>query len=76
VLVPALAADRRGVRLGYGKGFYDAFLPHTRALRVVPVFDACLAASLPSEAHDEPVHVVVTETQTLRISRGLLQTGS
>jgi len=75
VLVPALAADRRGVRLGYGKGFYDAFLPHTPALRVVPLFDACLAEALPAEPHDEPVHVIVTETQTLRISSAPLQKG-
>ncbi|KAA0024316.1 5-formyltetrahydrofolate cyclo-ligase [Antrihabitans cavernicola] len=54
VLVPALAVDRRGVRLGRGAGFYDRTLsladPETRLIAVVR--DTELVAELPEEAHD------------------------
>ena len=66
ILVPALAVDERGYRLGYGKGFYDAFLAATPALFVAPLFDACVAKTLPHETHDVPVHALVTETRVLR----------
>ena len=54
VLVPALAVDRRGVRLGRGGGFYDRSLPLCRpsAKLVAVVRDAELVDELPSEPHD------------------------
>lgn len=52
VLVPALAADRRGVRLGRGAGYYDRTLPLAAALLVVLVDDDELVESLPAEPHD------------------------
>jgi 5-formyltetrahydrofolate cyclo-ligase len=60
-IVPALAASRDGFRLGYGGGYYDAFLAGLGATIVCPVFDACLVDSLPQEPHDEPVDIIVTE---------------
>jgi len=66
-IVPALGADRAGTRLGYGGGFYDAFLDGAEYPVVCPVFDTCLADALPREAHDRPVDIVVTETRVLRI---------
>ena len=67
VVVPALGADRAGVRLGYGGGFYDAFLAGLRAATVAPVFAGCFVERLPAEPHDVPVHIVVTETETWRV---------
>lgn len=61
VFVPGLAFGRDGHRLGYGAGFYDRFLPHTPALRVGLVTADALLDALPHDAHDAPVHVVVTE---------------
>ncbi len=65
VIVPALAADQRGVRLGYGGGFYDAYLAGMRATVVCPVYDACTEERLVAEPHDISVHVLITETRTL-----------
>ncbi|OZC03177.1 5-formyltetrahydrofolate cyclo-ligase [Rubricoccus marinus] len=59
-LVPALAVDARGVRLGYGGGFYDAFLAQTEAMRVAVVFASGVAARLPAEPHDARVDWTVT----------------
>ncbi|MEM8559286.1 MAG: 5-formyltetrahydrofolate cyclo-ligase [Bacteroidota bacterium] len=65
VVVPAFGADRRGHRIGHGRGFYDAFLAETTALRICVVYDACLVDRLPSETHDVAANVVATETQTV-----------
>ena len=62
IVVPALAADRSRNRLGYGKGFYDAFLSRTTATTVCAVFDICLVENLPTDPHDQPVDMVVTES--------------
>jgi 5-formyltetrahydrofolate cyclo-ligase len=67
VLVPALAFDRRGYRLGFGGGYYDRFLPALtcRPLLVGPAYAFQLQDALPVEPWDQPVHLVVTPEQTL-----------
>lgn len=62
VVVPALAVDRAGIRLGRGGGYYDRALPHARpdAVLVALVFDDEVVDELPAEAHDRPVDAVVT----------------
>jgi 5-formyltetrahydrofolate cyclo-ligase len=54
VFVPALAVDRRGVRLGRGGGFYDRSLSHRdrQARLIATVRDAEFVDELPSEPHD------------------------
>ncbi|MEM6783354.1 MAG: 5-formyltetrahydrofolate cyclo-ligase [Bacteroidota bacterium] len=61
VIVPAFGADRRGHRIGHGRGFYDAFLAQTRAVRACVVYDACFVEQLPYEQHDIAAHTVVTD---------------
>ena len=65
VLVPALAVDRRGHRLGYGKGFYDRMLGQIEAFKVGAVFEACVFDCIPTETHDVPVDIMVTELNTI-----------
>jgi 5-formyltetrahydrofolate cyclo-ligase len=62
VILPALAVDRRGVRLGRGGGYYDRALEHVRpdAVLVAVVFDDELLDELPAEPHDVRVTAVVT----------------
>ena len=57
-LVPALAVDAGGGRLGYGGGFYDAFLAETAALRVGVVWASAVAGTLPAESHDARLDAV------------------
>ncbi|MFK7990763.1 MAG: 5-formyltetrahydrofolate cyclo-ligase [Sandaracinaceae bacterium] len=64
VLVPALAVDERGHRVGYGKGLYDGLLPRLkRALRVAVVFDFERIAEVPDRDADERVDVVITDAR-------------
>jgi len=68
VIVPALAMDPRGHRLGFGRALYDntlALLP--RATRVATVFAFQMIAEVPDEPHDQRVHLVVTDEQTYRV---------
>ena len=68
VIVPALAFDRRGLRLGRGGGFYDRFLaePSLSAVTCGIAFDDQLVDSVPVYNHDKPVQMLVTDAQTLR----------
>lgn len=72
VLVPALAVDRAGNRLGRGKGFYDRTLPLCRpGTRLVAVVRDCeLLDALPAEPHD------VAMTHALTPESGLVALGN
>lgn len=61
LLVPGLAYDRQGWRLGYGGGYYDRFLAAFGGISAGVAFHALLLDSLPHESHDAPVGWVVTE---------------
>ena len=67
VIVPGSAFDRTGGRMGYGGGFYDAFLARMRpdARRIGIGFEAQLVECVPRAAHDLCVDLVVTETRVL-----------
>lgn len=60
VVVPALAVDRAGTRLGRGGGSYDRALPRTRGWVVALLHDGERVTELPGDPHDVPVHAVVT----------------
>ena len=62
VIVPALAVDHQGVRLGRGRGFYDRSLGGRDPLArlVAMVRDAEFVGELPAEAHDVPMTHVIT----------------
>ena len=62
VLVPGLAFDERGGRLGYGGGFYDRLLPLLGVPKIGVVPAALIVAELPHEAHDARVDLLATET--------------
>jgi 5-formyltetrahydrofolate cyclo-ligase len=69
-LVPGLAWDRRGYRIGYGGGYFDRLLKHASlSAHIVGVsFDFQLVDAVPNDEWDIPVHSIVTESRTLDCS--------
>ncbi|MCR9160487.1 MAG: 5-formyltetrahydrofolate cyclo-ligase [bacterium] len=65
ILVPGLAFDRRGGRLGWGKGYYDRALRGASAYRVGVCLAPGLVETVPTEDHDVLMHAVVTPDATL-----------
>jgi len=70
LLVPLLAFDARGHRLGYGGGFYDCTLASLSGKLAIGVaYAGQEVASLPAQPHDHPLDMVVTEKGVRRFSR-------
>jgi len=65
VLVPGLAFDRAGHRLGAGKGYYDRFLAEIKAPKIALAFAFQLVDCVPVEAHDQRVDMIVTENEVI-----------
>ena len=66
-VVPALAFDRSGFRLGYGKGYYDRFLCSFGGISVGLVYDELLFEELPRDKYDEKVDIIITEKEVRTI---------
>lgn len=70
IVVPALAADENGNRIGSGLGYYDRLLPRlTRAFKIALVYDFQLLAEAPVLEHDAKVDCVVSDERVLRAPR-------
>jgi 5-formyltetrahydrofolate cyclo-ligase len=67
VIVPALAVDHAGHRLGRGAGYYDRALSAASAPRCALVFTHELLPEVPHEPHDVPVHMAVTPSGLFRV---------
>ena len=62
VILPGVAFDTAGFRIGYGKGYYDKFLSSKRQLSTMALAFACqIVEELPREAHDIKMDKIVTE---------------
>ncbi|WP_165875968.1 5-formyltetrahydrofolate cyclo-ligase [Hazenella coriacea] len=68
VLVPGVAFDLQGYRLGYGGGYYDRFFSPTSStpIRVGVAFPEQVVSDVYPERHDQPMHFVITSTNVLR----------
>jgi 5-formyltetrahydrofolate cyclo-ligase len=69
-IVPALALDAHGYRLGWGGGYYDRFFStHPGIFKVGITYQSCLRESIPKDSYDVPVDLVVTEKNILYTGR-------
>ena len=62
VIVPGVAFDRKGGRIGHGKGYYDRFLKLTTAFRLALAFDCQLLEKIPTELHDIKMNAILSES--------------
>jgi 5-formyltetrahydrofolate cyclo-ligase len=70
MIIPAAAVDRNGMRLGWGRGYFDKTIGSMEKCPPVyaVIFDTELLDDVPSEPHDQPVSGVVTPTQTITLA--------
>lgn len=72
IFTPMTAFDRRGYRIGYGGGYYDATLAQIRASRSAPAIGIAFAAQeinrVPAEEHDQPLDLILTESELIDCS--------
>jgi 5-formyltetrahydrofolate cyclo-ligase len=71
VIVPGVAFDRDGARLGHGQGYYDRLLAGARRQtpRIALAFECQIFPTLPTAQHDVPMHVIVTERAIYRVGQ-------
>lgn len=70
IVVPGLAFDRNGFRLGYGRGFYDSYLSNLRdtSTTIGFCFATQVAEDVPTEPHDVALDILVTDQEVIRIA--------
>ena len=67
IIIPGLAFDRQGTRLGMGKGYYDRFLSDNKsAKKVALAFSEQILEVVPKEPYDENVDLIITENEIIR----------
>lgn len=66
-IVPALAYDKAGYRLGFGKGYYDRFLSRFSGQSVGLIYESCFCECLPHGAFDCRAQMIVTESKVISI---------
>lgn len=67
IIVPAVAYDHSGNRLGRGKGFYDRLLQTSKATKIGVAYDFQLVEEIPVEEHDVPVDIVITDRIMIKL---------
>ncbi|TNE70414.1 5-formyltetrahydrofolate cyclo-ligase [bacterium] len=69
IIVPMLAADLKGGRVGYGKGFYDRFLAQSSGIKIGLVYDDCLFDEIDVHGNDIPMDVIITESRIIDLTQ-------
>ena len=69
VVVPGVSFDRRGHRLGYGRGYYDSLLKKVKGCTIGLAYDMQIVERVPDEPHDVAVDMVVTQSEIIRCSK-------
>lgn len=68
-IIPALCTDIKGYRLGYGKGFYDRFLPklNKNCKKLIPISEELVLNSIPKEDTDIYCDIIITQRNVMYI---------
>lgn len=68
ILIPAVAMTRTGLRLGYGKGFYDRFLAEKKITSIALTYSKLIVKNIPTSNSDIPIRWIVTEDEVIEAS--------
>lgn len=72
IIVPAVAYDKKGNRVGRGKGFYDRLLKETKATKIGVCYEFQLFDEVPAEAHDVRMDMIISQSGTIIVKNGSL----
>lgn len=66
-IIPGLAFDEKGARIGSGKGYYDRFIPELPATtrKVALAFEEQIIPQVPTESHDKHVDIIITDKRII-----------
>ena len=68
LIIPGIAFDLQGNRLGYGKGYYDRFLSLRKVKYIIALaYETQVVNEIPNNDHDIPVDVIITEKRIINI---------
>ena len=67
IIVPGVAFDKNGTRLGFGKAYYDEFLKdHKESIKIGLAFEEQIIDHIPIEPHDKSVDMIITDKRIIR----------
>ncbi len=67
ILVPGIVFDQSGHRIGFGKGYYDRLLKDVTCPKIGVAYDFQIVKNIPSEKHDIPMDIIVTNKSILSV---------
>ena len=67
IIVPAVALDSNGNRVGRGKGYYDRLLIDSNSIKIGVCYDFQLFDCIDAESHDVPLDIVITPSEIIKI---------
>ncbi len=68
ILLPGLAFNKDGYRIGYGRGFYDRLLARTQGLRIATAYEFQYNIHFEHEAHDQKIDILITDRNIYRFN--------
>ena len=60
-IIPGIAFDKSGMRIGFGMGYYDRFLSDFKGTKIGLCYELQLYDSIPHDSHDVPMDIIITE---------------
>lgn len=64
-IIPGVAFDKQGQRIGYGKAYYDKLIKKLNCTKIGLAYNIQLVENIPSQSHDQPVDLIITEDKTI-----------
>ncbi len=69
IIVPGIAFDENGNRIGYGEGYFDKLLKKIHAVKIAIAYDFQILKKIPNEKHDVKIDVIITEKRIIECSQ-------
>jgi 5-formyltetrahydrofolate cyclo-ligase len=68
IIIPGVAFDKLGSRVGFGKGYYDRLLPHISAAKKIAIaFHGQIVDKIEVDSHDIPMNVIITDSEIYKV---------